>query len=114
MFCSLDILITQLTTVDDVRSFIAGITHSSNQDQDEVRKWCVNQGDRQIMKILGSDEKTLPSFVQYGFVKGLPLLSGMLVSMRDLPPWLLTEQILHLASGRFRKTRRSASPSGPH
>ena len=45
-----------------------------------------------MMKILASDEKTLPSLVQYGFIKGLPLLSGMLVSTQDASLWFLTDQ----------------------
>jgi hypothetical protein len=67
--------------VDDMSSFIGKIKDISKQDQAEVNQWCADQGDTRMMKILGSSEKTLPSLVQYGFVKGLPLLSGMLVSM---------------------------------
>lgn len=66
------------------------------------------------MKILSSDVKTLPSLVQYGFVKGLPLLSVMSVSTQGVYPWLLTEYNIIPASSHFLKTRQSASPSGPH
>lgn len=67
--------------MDDISSFIAKIKEASEHDQDEVDRWCADQEDYRIMKILGSDEKTLQSLVQYGFVKGLPLLTGMSVSM---------------------------------
>ena len=64
--------------MDDVTSFTAGIKESSSeQDQDEVGQWCAVQDNNCIIKILGSDEKTLSSLVQYGFVKGLPLLSDL-------------------------------------
>lgn len=78
MLRSLDTLVTQLTTVDDVTSFTVGVKQSSpGKDQDEVGRWCTAQGNSCIVKILGSNEKTLPSLVQYGFVKGLPLLSDL-------------------------------------
>ena len=70
-------MITQLTAVDDVTSFTAGIKESSEHDQDEIGQWCAIQGNSCIIKILGSSEETLPSLVQYGFVKGLPLLSDL-------------------------------------
>ena len=72
---------TGFKTADDISSFISKIKDASEQGRDEVDQWCADQGDHQIMKILSSNEKTLPSLVQYGFVKGLPLLTGMLVSM---------------------------------
>jgi hypothetical protein len=62
--------------VDDISSFITGIKESSSRkDQEVVREWCADRGENRIMKILGSDEKTVLSLVQYGFVKGLSLLS---------------------------------------
>ena len=68
-------------TADDVTSFTIGIKQSSSvQDQDELRQWCAIQENSRIVKILGSDEKTIPSLVQYGFVKGFPLLSDLSVS----------------------------------
>lgn len=71
-------------TTDDVTSFTVGIKQSSSvQDQDELRQWCAIQENSRIIQILGSSEETIPSFVQYGFVKGLPLISDLLVSTQD-------------------------------
>ena len=66
------------------------------------------------MKILSSDEKTLPSLVQYGFAKGLPLLSHLLVFVQNVSSRFLAEYNFLLASNRFPKPRQSASPSGSH
>jgi len=70
-------------TVDDVNSFTEGIKRSSIQDQDGIHQWCATQEKSRIIQILGSNEKTIPSLVQYGFVKGLSLISDLLVSIRD-------------------------------
>lgn len=70
-------------TADDVISFTAGIKQSSIQDQDGLHQWCAAQENNRIIQILGSNEKTIPSLVQYGFAKGLPLISDLLVSIRD-------------------------------
>ena len=102
-------------TTDDVTSFTVGIKQSSSvRDQDELRQWCAIQENGRIINILGSNEKTIPSLVQYGFVKSLPLLSDLYVLIQDTSPRLLAERNPRLALRRFHKTRQWASPSGFH
>lgn len=71
--------------MDDVTSFTNQIKQSPSMlHRDELRRWCVARENTRIIQILGSDEKTIPSLVQYGFVKDLPLLSDLLVYLYEI------------------------------
>ena len=68
----------------DVTSFTFGTKQSSVQDRDGLRnQWRVIQENSRIVQILGSNEKTIQSLVQYGLVKASPLISDLLVSIQD-------------------------------